>query len=230
MIDSGCSFHICCEKEKFSKLSYNDRGLVTLPNDESVKVEGIGEVVIVTHDGVKRRLSDVRYVPKLEKNLILLGRLESKECTFKASDGLLKVIKRKMVLMRGKRSDRNLYVPQVESGCLGHSDDGCKLPKKVTFDVDERYRLYGEIVVPSPKSQVTGEEFDHLIAHALSCSHESEDVSVMSYGGLKFGLLDEMIIVNGMVYFDNNKGMPKKGLLERSSSLARSSNATDSIQ
>ena len=42
MIDCGCSFHICHEKEKFVKFSYCDGGLVTLPNDERVKVKGIG--------------------------------------------------------------------------------------------------------------------------------------------------------------------------------------------
>ena len=92
------------------------------------------EVVIVKHDGVKRRLGDVRYVPKLQRNLFSLGRLESKVCTFKASEGLLKVIKGSMVLMRGRRSERNLYVLQVESGSLGHIDNGCKTPKKVIFD------------------------------------------------------------------------------------------------
>ena len=101
------------------------------------KVEGIGEIVIVTHDGVKRKLGDVRYVLKLERNLISLGRLESKGCTFKASDGLLKVIKASMELMRGRRSESNLYVLQVEGGSLGHMD-GCKSPKKVTFEDDEQ--------------------------------------------------------------------------------------------
>ena len=104
VIDSGCSFHICCERERFAKLSYCDGGLVTLPNDERVKMEGIGEVEIVTHDGVKKKLGGMRYVPKLERNLISLSRLEFKGCTFKASDGLLKVIKGSMVLMRGRRS------------------------------------------------------------------------------------------------------------------------------
>ena len=74
VIDSSCSFHICCEKENFTKLSYGDNGLVTLPNDEKVKVERIGEVEIETHGGVKRRVGDVRYVPKFERNLISLGR------------------------------------------------------------------------------------------------------------------------------------------------------------
>ena len=57
-----------------------------------------------------------------------------------------------MVLMTRRRSASNLYVLQIESGCLGHIDDGWKSPKKVTFDVDERFELEGELVVPSPKS------------------------------------------------------------------------------
>ena len=78
MIDSGCSFHICCEKERFATLSHCDGSLVTLPNDERVKMEGISEVDIVTHDRAKRRLGGVRYILKIERNLISLGRLESK--------------------------------------------------------------------------------------------------------------------------------------------------------
>ena len=56
------------------------------------------------------------------------------------------------MLMTRRRSASNLYVLQIESGCLGHIDDGWKSPKKVTFDVDERFELEGELVVPSPKS------------------------------------------------------------------------------
>ena len=73
VLDSSCSFYICCEKERFANLSYVHGGLITLSNDEKVKAEGIGEVMIVTHDGVKRRLDGVIYVPKLERNLISLG-------------------------------------------------------------------------------------------------------------------------------------------------------------
>ena len=84
--------------------------------------------------------------------------------------------------------------------------------------------------MPSPKSQAVGEELDHFITHTLSCTLESEDVSVMSYGGLKFGSLDEVIIEDDMVCFGNSKGMPKKRLLEWSSSMSRLSKATYTIQ
>ena len=76
VINPGCTFYICCEKEKFAE--------VTLPNDERMKVKGIGEAVIMTHDDVKRKLGEVRYVLKLKRNLISLGRCQFKGCTFKA--------------------------------------------------------------------------------------------------------------------------------------------------
>ena len=156
------SFHICCEKEKFAKLSYVDGGLVTLLNHERVKAKSIGEVVIVTHDDVKRRLGDVRYVPKLERNLISLGRLESKGCTSKANGGLLKVINGSMMLTRGRRSESNLYVLQVESGCLGHIND-CKSPEKVTFDDGKGIGLKRRIVESKANSHDIGDGFAHLL-------------------------------------------------------------------
>ncbi|XP_057548207.1 uncharacterized protein LOC130826654 [Amaranthus tricolor] len=193
VIDSGCSFHICCEKEKFAKLSYVDGGLVTLLNDERVKVEGIGEVVIVTHDGVKRRLGGVRYVPKLERNLISLGRLESKGCTFKASGGLLNVITGSMVLIRGRRSESNSYMLQVDGGCLGHIDDGCKSPKKVTFDNGKGIGLEKEIVESRANSHNIDDDFEHLVAHAMSCTLESSVGCVMANEVLRFGSLDQVL-------------------------------------
>ena len=112
-----------------------------MPKDERVKVEGIAGLVKLTHDGVKMKLGEERYVPKLS-----LGRFESKGCISKASGGLLKVIRESMEFMRGGRSESNLYVLQVRSGCLSHIDDGCKSPKKVRFDDDVGIGLEGKIV------------------------------------------------------------------------------------
>ena len=78
-------------------------------------------------------------------------------------------------------------------------------------------------VVSSLKSQAIGEEFDHLIPHALSCTFESKDVSIMTYKGLKFESLDEMIKVEDWVCFDDCKGMPKEACLSGPSIVTRSS-------
>lgn len=73
-------------------------------NDESVKVEDIEEVIIVRHHGIQRELGEVRYVLKLERNLILLCILEAKGYTFNASRETLKFIRGNMMLMKGKQS------------------------------------------------------------------------------------------------------------------------------
>ena len=40
VIDFDCSLHVCCEKKKITKLSLGDIDLVTLPNDEKMKICG----------------------------------------------------------------------------------------------------------------------------------------------------------------------------------------------
>ena len=56
-------------------------------------------------------LTDVRYIPKLEKNLISLGTLESKGFTIILQNGILKVVSGALVVMKGIRRN-NLYLYQ----------------------------------------------------------------------------------------------------------------------
>ncbi|KAI5312942.1 hypothetical protein L3X38_042116 [Prunus dulcis] len=52
------------------------------------------------HDGTIRELSDVRYVPDMKKNLILLGVLESKGLKITMEGGILKVVHGALVVMK----------------------------------------------------------------------------------------------------------------------------------
>ena len=63
-----------------------------------------------------------------------------------------------------------------------------------------------EFVESRPNSHDYGDGFDHLIAHALSCTLENEDVRDMSYGGLRFGSLDEVIKVDDFGCLNEGKG------------------------
>jgi len=66
-------------------------------------------VKIKFHDGKIRKLMGVRHIPNLSKNLISLGFLEEKGCKFQSDGGVLRVSKRALTIMRGKR---NLYFLQ----------------------------------------------------------------------------------------------------------------------
>ena len=133
-----------------------------------------------------------------------------------------------MVLIRGRRCETNLYVLQVEGGCLGHMDD-CKSHKKVTFDNGKGIGLEGEIVESKPNSHEVGDGFDHLIMHALSCTIKSEDESVTGYRSICFGSLNEVMDEDDLVCLNVEKTRRSEAQTDCSTGrayVARSSKST----
>jgi len=65
--------------EKFASFEKLDRGLVSLKNGHTCQIEGICTVHIKLFDEMVRELKDVRYIPQLKKNLILVGALEAQD-------------------------------------------------------------------------------------------------------------------------------------------------------
>ena len=111
LCDSACSFHMCFRKEWFFNFTELDDGVVYLADNQPCKIAGIGSINLNNHDGSTRVLTDVRYIPKLEKNLICLGTLESKGFTIILQNGILKVVSGALVVMKGTRRN-NLYLYQ----------------------------------------------------------------------------------------------------------------------
>ena len=64
---------MCPIWEWFFEFQELDGGVVYMGNDNPCKTAGIGSIKLRNHDGSTRILRDVRYVPKLKKNLISLG-------------------------------------------------------------------------------------------------------------------------------------------------------------
>lgn len=80
-------------------------------NNISCKVRDIGTIRLKMHDGMKRILSEVRYISDIKRNLISLGTLDSSGYTFKAEDGVLKIQKGSLVIMKGFKKN-SLYTLQ----------------------------------------------------------------------------------------------------------------------
>jgi len=77
-------------------------------DDHTYIMDGVGAVLIKMFDGMIRELKDVRYIPKVKKNIISTGALESKDLEFTCRDGVLKVLKSFIVILKGVRC-KNLY-------------------------------------------------------------------------------------------------------------------------
>ncbi|GFS33425.1 hypothetical protein Acr_00g0028380 [Actinidia rufa] len=81
---------------------------IWMANNMSSKVVGRGSVRFRMADGRSVTLTKVRHVPNLRKNLISIGMLDSKGCSFDASGGILRVSKENKEMLWGKKT-RGLY-------------------------------------------------------------------------------------------------------------------------
>ena len=62
-------------------------------NNNECEIIGRGLVLLRLTESKKVLLRDVRHVPKLKRNLILLGILDDQGCTFTREKGTLKIEK-----------------------------------------------------------------------------------------------------------------------------------------
>ncbi|GFS46693.1 hypothetical protein Acr_00g0103700 [Actinidia rufa] len=76
---------------------------IWMANNTSSRVVGRGSVRFPMADGRSVTLTEVRHVPNLRKNLISIGMLDSKGCSFDASGEILRVSKGNKEMLWGKK-------------------------------------------------------------------------------------------------------------------------------
>jgi len=103
VLDSGCTYHMCPYRDWFTTFDPVNTRVVLMGNGTEYKVVGTGTVPIKAHDDVVRTLSKVHHIPNMTHNLISLGTLEGNICRYSAENGVLKVMRDAMVLMKGLR-------------------------------------------------------------------------------------------------------------------------------
>ena len=101
ILDSGCSFHMCPNREFFKTFESMTDGKVLLDNNLACRVAGIGTISINMFDGKIRELKQVRYVPELKKSLISLGMIDNMGCSIKAKNGQIHILNKGEVIMNG---------------------------------------------------------------------------------------------------------------------------------
>ena len=109
VLDSACFFHVTPHRDWFDTYKSVNCGFVLMSNDATCKVVGIGTIKIKMFDNVVRTLGEVRHVPKVKKNLISLETLDSNGYCYNYENGLMKVSKGTMVVMKGQKVKGNIY-------------------------------------------------------------------------------------------------------------------------
>uniref|UniRef100_A0ACD5UZL7 Uncharacterized protein n=1 Tax=Avena sativa TaxID=4498 RepID=A0ACD5UZL7_AVESA len=132
ILDTACSFHICCNKDWFSSYEYVQTGdFVRVGNDNPCHIVGVGSVKIRTHDGVTRMLSEVKHIPSMARNLISLSTMDVDGYKYAGGHRVLKVSKGSLIHMIGDMNSAKLYVlrgstlPGIAAAITSNDSDDC---------------------------------------------------------------------------------------------------------
>ena len=109
LLDTGCSHHMCPERDWFYEFEELEGGVVYTADDTPLTTFGIGSIRLKNQDGAIRILKGVRYVPNLSRNLISVGTLEEKGFTVSIKNGVFKMFSGEMVVLEGVRAANRLY-------------------------------------------------------------------------------------------------------------------------
>nr|XP_016452294.1 PREDICTED: uncharacterized protein LOC107776867 [Nicotiana tabacum] len=109
LMDSACSYHICPNRDWFIDIQEGKCGVIHTANNNPLTAYGIGSIRLRNHDGLIRTLTDVPYVPKLKKNLISVGDLESMGLKVVAKNGIMRICSCALVVMKRIRKNNNMY-------------------------------------------------------------------------------------------------------------------------
>ena len=73
-------------------------------NDHTLEITGIGIIKLKMYDDIVCTIQDIRHVKGLKKNLLSLGQLDSTGFKTHVDNGIIKVVKGMLVVMKEKKS------------------------------------------------------------------------------------------------------------------------------
>ena len=121
-LDSGCSKHICGNKEWFVDFNGNFRQQVKLGDDRRMQVEGKGNLRLEI-DGIIQVISSVYFVPGLRNNLLSVGQLQQKGLKIVIEDNECKIwhkLQRRLIIHLTMSKNRMFII----SATMRESRDG----------------------------------------------------------------------------------------------------------
>ncbi|KAK9180413.1 hypothetical protein WN943_029622 [Citrus x changshan-huyou] len=115
LIDSGATWHMTSRREWFHTYEPISRGSVYMGDDHTLEIAGIGTIKIKMFDGIISTIGEVRHVNGLKKNLLSLGQMDSHGYKTHVENGIMKIVKEALVLMKAEKISANLFMLKGET-------------------------------------------------------------------------------------------------------------------
>lgn len=131
-LDSGCSNHMCGDKNMFHEIKDCNKGFIKCGNNSKMKVTRKGSLKLV-FNGVSFNVQDVYLVPDLRHNLLSMGKIQEKGASLLISNGVCSIYHTKRgVIVRSKMNENRMFIlmneqqiaaPQNNDECLHTRSD-----------------------------------------------------------------------------------------------------------
>lgn len=109
-LDSGCSNHMCGNKQWFFNLDEKFRQSVKLGDNSRMMVMGRGDIKLQV-DGLTQVITEVYYIPELRNNLLSIGQLQEKNLAILIQYGICKIYHpRRGLIMQTQMSANRMFV------------------------------------------------------------------------------------------------------------------------
>ena len=125
-LDTGATNHMTGRREFFSNLDESTTGPVKFGDNSRIQIKGKGEIKVSQRDGSILCLGNVLFVPKLEANILSLGRLDEEGYRMIMGEGKLTIFNPKgQLFAEVHRSNGQLYLLKLSivDQCMVSTED-----------------------------------------------------------------------------------------------------------
>jgi hypothetical protein len=84
-------------------------------DNHALEIAGIGTIKLKMYHGLIRTISGVRHVKDLKKNLLSVGQFDSLGCKIRTDNGIMKIIKGALVVLKARKTVANMFVLMGET-------------------------------------------------------------------------------------------------------------------
>lgn len=227
-LDSGCTAHMCTEKDKFEKIE-NVNKTLNLANSESTSITGAGNVRLSVSNGkkdTKINFEKVYYVSDLRTNLISVSKITDRgyEVLFREKDAIV-TSKNEAIIFRADRVGSLYYARKGNSAVDDVNKAAMLLSHKESETVergkrDDSVSEANNATVPARGAKNNINEWHYRLGHL-----NERDLRSMAKSGVVHGLKLEnkqqmskcevcTLEKQTRLPFPENKGNRTKNLLE----------------
>jgi len=84
-------------------------------DNHALEIAGIGTIKLKMYDGLIRTIIGVHHVKDLKKNLLSVGQFDSLGCKIRIENGIMKIIKGALVVLKARKTVANMFVLMGET-------------------------------------------------------------------------------------------------------------------